>query len=221
MKSQQRHDIYTEVHKGLRREICAWVGRLGQLDASNQQVVQESRSFFGQLADLLRDHAHHEDKWVNPMLETCDAELARRLEQEHQEIEEDLSRLETLFDKIVSMGSGDCWSIQQELYRAYAEFCSRYLHHMAEEENVVMKVLHDHFDDQRLQELTNGIRESLPPEKMGAYLSIMIPAMHVEERVAMFTDMKAHAPAEAYEGVRQLAKSVLPQADWAVIENRL
>jgi hypothetical protein len=61
----------------------------------------------------------------------------------------------------------------------------------------------------------------IPPDQMAAYLTIMLPAMNVEDRVELLSGMRAGAPPEAFAGVMALAGAVLPAADAVQLRTRL
>ncbi|MDH5356462.1 MAG: hemerythrin domain-containing protein [Gammaproteobacteria bacterium] len=216
-----RHDIYQDIHKGIRRELCDWVGRLGRLDAGGLGEVKQVRDSFSRFAELLRLHAHHEELHVHPLLNSVDERIVVNLEKDHEVLDKSFSEIETLFDRLIEANQDDSWQIQQLLYSHYSLFCSQYLQHMSDEETLAMPMLQANFSDQELMALTMQIRQSLPPETMGEFLKIMIPAMHIEERVSLFKGLQEGAPEEIYQGVCQLAGSVLDTPEWLAVQGRL
>ena len=62
---------------------------------------------------------------------------------------------------------------------------------------------------------------SIPPEVMAASLSIMLPAMNVDDRTELLTGMQHGAPPEVFAGVWQLTGTVLQPADYAALGTRL
>ncbi len=70
-------------------------------------------------------------------------------------------------------------------------------------------------------ELHKAIVGSIPPEEMALSLSLMLPAMNVDDRTELLGGMRAEAPAPVFEGVWNLAASVLDRADLAAVATRL
>ena len=91
-------------------------------------------------------------------------------------------------------------------YYQLAGFIGRYFVHMSTEEHDVMPYLQDRMSDPELMDVQNQLRASIPPPRMADYLRLMIPAMNIQERTAMFSGMKAFAPPEALKGACKLAE---------------
>jgi len=217
----ERFDLYTEVHKGLRRELCSWIGRLGRLNAENREDIAQARSDFDGLAALLATHAGHEEKWVHPYLAKCAPELSDDLEREHEETDVLFDAAADAFDSLAESSTAESWGLQQELYRKFSVFTGQYLTHLAREENEAMRVLQEHHSDDELMALSGQLLGSIPPDVMAKFLTVMIPAMSVKERVIMLGGMKETAPPPAFEGVCGLAANVLSPAEWTDVRGRV
>lgn len=216
-----RVDLYTEVHKGIRRELCDWVGRIGRLDAENAAEVAQARLDFSKLSSMLSTHAQHEELWVHPLLSACAPDLESELEREHSEHDVRFDAVVDAFDRLNGGGSDAPWALQQTLYRKFAEFCGHYLVHLGREEDEAMPALQERHSDDELLGVSAEIRDSTPPKEMAGFLAVMIPAMNVEERVSMLGGMKANAPKEAFDGVCALASNVLNSDEWTVVRRRV
>jgi len=217
----ERVDVYTEVHKGLRRELGNWVGRIGRLDAENGHEIKQAHSDFQALSTMLTTHAKHEERWVHPLLSACAPDLVVDLEREHNEHDARFDAAVEDFDKLKDGNSDAPWALQQSLYRKFSSFCGHYLVHLGREEDEAMPALQRAHSDEELLGLSAEIRGSTPPADMGIFLSAMIPAMNVEERVLMFGGMKVNAPKEVFDGVCGLASNVLNNDEWGVICDRV
>ena len=62
---------------------------------------------------------------------------------------------------------------------------------------------------------------SIPPDEMAQTLSMMLPAMNVDDRTELLAGMQAGAPPEAFAAVVGLAGSVLTAADFGAVARRL
>jgi len=62
---------------------------------------------------------------------------------------------------------------------------------------------------------------SIPPEEMAKSLALMLPAMNVDDRTEMLGGIQLAAPAEVFEPVWGLARSVLTTSDGNALARRL
>ncbi len=62
---------------------------------------------------------------------------------------------------------------------------------------------------------------TLTPEQSAMSLSLMLPAMNIDDRSELLGGMRAHAPAEVFEGVWGLTGSVLTVPDLRDLGKRL
>jgi len=69
--------------------------------------------------------------------------------------------------------------------------------------------------------LNQTIVASIPPDEMAKSLALMIPAMNVDDRAELLGGMQQGAPAEVFNGVWGLVKSVLVPADASALGRRL
>ena len=69
--------------------------------------------------------------------------------------------------------------------------------------------------------INQAIIASIPPDEMAIGLSLMIPAMNIDDRTEMLGGMKAGAPPEVFAGVWGLVGSVLPSDDYTALAARV
>jgi len=62
---------------------------------------------------------------------------------------------------------------------------------------------------------------SLTPAEVAQSGALMLPAMHVEDRVELLGGMQAGAPPEVFAGMMGLAQSVISPADYTQVATRL
>lgn len=62
---------------------------------------------------------------------------------------------------------------------------------------------------------------SIPPSEMAQSLALMLPAMNAHDRAELLGGMQPGAPAEVFEGVVGLARSVLSEEAFASVSGRL
>jgi hypothetical protein len=108
-----------------------------------------------------------------------------------------------------------------DLYLDLASFTSAYLAHQEVEERVLMPALWNALGIEPLMEMHGAILSSISPDDMGRSLSMMLPAMNIDDRTEMLGGMRATAPAPAFPGVCALAKQVLKASDFEALSQRL
>ncbi|MDH5693557.1 MAG: hemerythrin domain-containing protein, partial [Gammaproteobacteria bacterium] len=187
---------------------------------NNKDSLKRLVDTFGLTYNLLETHAHSEDSYVEPLVKECNADTAVKLADAHQRLEKDIS---TLLARVEGLDAQqeDATEQGRSLYLDLSRFVGEYLQHIADEEQIVSPLLWEHFDDQKLMEVSATIRANLPPPVMGNFLSLMIPAMNHNERVIMFSGMKQAAPPEVFDGVCKLGQNVLAAADWERLDNTI
>ncbi|HEY3484888.1 MAG TPA: hypothetical protein VGK49_05855, partial [Ilumatobacteraceae bacterium] len=107
------------------------------------------------------------------------------------------------------------------LYLELSGFTSAYLAHQLVEERVVMPSLEQAIGPDEVFGLHNAIISSIPPEEMASGLSMMLPAMNLDDRAELLAGMRMSAPPEAFGAVVGLARSVLRPVDFDALATRL
>jgi hypothetical protein len=212
-----RFDIYREVHKGVRKALFDLAIQSGNTDFSSAEPLKRLREQFTLTKNLLEVHAHCEDTYVEPLLRQCDAPVAARFAAAHTALETTVSHLQGLLDTF-DINRTDVAEHSQRFYLELTRFIGEYLQHIADEEQQLMPLLWERFDDAALLEVETTVRASLPPPVMANFLSVMIPAMNHHERTGLLTGMKQMAPPEVFDGVCQLSQNVLSEHDWARLD---
>ncbi len=215
-----RADLYTEVHKGLRRALTTLLNDAGRLDVTNPEAVRNFNEGLNFLTGLLAEHAKNEDTFVQPLLDPAETDLAANIETAHQEIASEISAMEEAYQQLAEADADQVLALGKSAYYHLAGFVGSYFVHMSTEELQVMPYLQWRMSDEELMDITAKLRGSIPPPRMGDYLKLMIPAMNIQERTAMFGGMKAFAPPEALEGASNIAAAVLDEGEWKDLRER-
>jgi hypothetical protein len=132
-----------------------------------------------------------------------------------------MAQLEILSDRSVDAEPARRRAMLHRLYLGLASFTSDYLKHQAFEELEVNPALAVALAPEELLAIDQAIIASVPPDLMAMGLTVMIPAMNVEDRTELLGGMQAGAPQEVFDGVIGLVQTVLRPADYAAITARL
>jgi hypothetical protein len=213
-------DLYKDIHKAIRVELFSVTAEAGRLDPSQEIARAALASHVHDVVDLLVGHAEHEDGAIQPVLEARLPQLAERIETEHVVLEARMAELEEMA-QAATRTAGDPVAEVHRIYLALASFTGAYLEHQDVEERVVMPALEAEVGIEEVVRIHGAILAGITPDEMARSLSLMIPAMNVDDRTAMLGGMRASAPAEAFEGVWSLVRSVLEPTDVEALARRL
>jgi hypothetical protein len=215
------YDIYRNVHKGIRLEMFAVTTALGSLDPDDTEACRAFDARFRGLELLLAKHAMHEDEHLEQAITDALGDHAAQLAVDHVVLEAHVERIGRIIDVALTATGADRRAAFHMAYLELAAFVGAYLQHQDDEERVVMRALDATFATEVLAQLDGAIVASIPPEILGRFLAIMLPGMNVLDRCELLSEIRAHAPSEAFAGVWALAGDVLPTRDYLTVAHRL
>jgi len=215
------YDFYSNIHKGLRSSLFQTTTAAGSADSSDDcaraQLVEQVRG----LAFLLEVHAEHEDEFVVPALEVHAPELAEVIHVVHPQLARRVGDFTNLAAEVQTTSGPRARAAVHTLYLELASFTSAYLEHQNFEERECMYALADAMPVEELVAIDTAIVASIPPDQMAQGLSVMFPAMNVDDRVEMLAGMREGAPLAVFAGICALAESVLTPEAWKATATRL
>lgn len=184
-------DIFTNVHKGIRKalfEACAALGRAGE-DPERSVVARKL------LRDALRFVAHHgenEDVLLVPLLEATAGTIAARMRAGHEGIDRVLGPLMAAVDVAPT----------NELYGRTCELVAVYLEHMGEEERALEPGIRAALTVDALVGFGRASVERTAPADQAMMLGWMLPAMTREDAEGFL----GRLPPAVAERLRPLAR---------------
>jgi hypothetical protein len=214
-------DLYKDIHKGIRSELFELTVTAGRLDPSRSEDRAALAGHLGAVVSLLIDHAEHEDGAVQPSIEEHLPALAERIAADHDALEARMVTLQEMADAAVGAAPARQQADIHRLYLELGSFTGAYLAHQDLEECVVMPALDRAIGVEAVAAIHGAIIAGIPPGEMARALSVMFPAMNVDDRTALLEGTRANAPAEAFEANWGLARSVLATDDVAALASRL
>jgi hypothetical protein len=215
------HDLYKDIHKAIRSELFAVVGDAGRLDPDDRQGRAALADQVRDVVAMLASHAEHEDGAIQPVLSEHLPVLAEMIEADHVSLDARTEHLVSMASAAVDAPASARRARLHHLYLELGSFTSAYLEHQDVEERVVMPALESAVGVDAVVALHEAILGTIPPEEMSRTLALMLPAMNLDDRVEMLGGMQANAPAEVFEGVWNLAGSVLAVPDRVALGRRL
>lgn len=215
------HDLYKDIHKGIRTELFALTAAAGQTDPGDRTARGALAAHVADAHRLLELHAEHEDGAIQPLVELHLPDVAEQVALDHLGLEARSEGLVALAAAAVDARASDQRRLVHQLYLDLASFTSSYLAHQDLEERVLMPRLEQAIGVEAIVAVHQQILGTIAPEQMAQFLALMLPAMNLEDRVEMLGGMLAEAPAPVFEGVWSLAGSVLAPADRNALAARL
>ncbi len=212
-------DVYRDIHKGLRAELFGLVGRSGSLELADDAERHDLGRHLHSTIALLESHAHHEDDAIHPVLVEDHGDLVERLDDDHARFDAHLTAFAEVADGLLRAPVDR--PARQALYLELSAFTAAYLDHIDFEERIVMPALEDTIGPGGVEAVLGQIIGSIPPDMMTASLTVMLPALDLDDRADLLGGMRASAPPEAFDGVISLARSVLHRADFDRLADRL
>jgi hypothetical protein len=213
-------DLYREIHKGLRLALFTTTTRAGSTDPAEEADIAALLSEWRDTEFVLRGHHHHEDDFVDTLIDEHASDLRTKVNEDHVAVERMLDELDAEARALSDTAGSERGAHLRRFYLNLARFTAVYLDHMAYEEEVVMPALNAALSDAELADVTAAIRGSVPPPDMCVFMRYMVPGMNLDERADMLSDMHANAPADVFELFRSAAEAALSPAEYRTLAER-
>jgi hypothetical protein len=214
-------DLYKDIHKGIRAELFRVTASAGSLDPAERCAREELAADVRNLFHVLMSHAEHEDDFVQPILEAHVPDLAAVIAVHHPRLEARMVDIQTRVDRAATAPAPEQRVRVHDAYRELAAFTGSYLEHQDFEERDVMPALEQAIGVDAVLELDHTIVASIPPDEVATGLSLMLPAMNVDDRTELLGGMRVGAPPEVFAGVWALTGSLLAEEELRTLATRL
>lgn len=221
MQPTARFDIYAFIHKGLRACFAHTLVAVGRLDWTDNEEVEAVTNDVADLLSFCLAHLAKENKFVHPAMESRRPGSSRQGSHDHEQHEHDIAQLTALLDTLRRLPALRREAAAHELYRELTRFVAENLEHMAMEEREHNRVLWETHSDAEIRAIEGAIVASLTPEDRRISTGWMLRAMNAGERAGFLGAIRANAPAEAFEGMLQAARALLPARDRQKLEAAL
>ena len=209
-----RLDLYAPIHKALRSMMSDTLGRIGRIDVTDADDLQQGLAQLEALLSLCESHVRHENDFMHPAIEARRPAGSARIAQEH---EEHLQSIAELRDEAAALRSApaDAQAMRAlRLYRHLALFVAANFQHMHIEETAHNAALWTHYSDAELMQLHGRLLASIDPREHLVVARWMVPALTPAERAAVVGGMKAEAPPEAFLGLLAHIRPHLDDRAW-------
>ena len=215
MTSQQRFNLYAQIHKGLRACMSEVLMTVGRVDPHDDSDIDDAAAAVRGLVDFARDHLKHEEQLIHPALEARRPGSSAETHSDHQHHLESFGLIERSLRAVeLSQGAERAGAVQR-LYRQLALFVSANFEHMHVEETENHAVLCAAYSEEEILELHRKIVAAVQPAALMVALRWMIPASSAPERAALLAGMQRDAPPQVFAAVLEMIRPHLAARDWA------
>lgn len=213
---ETRHDFYHAIHKALRLGHCRMLEALGSHNYADDGRTAALMTELRGILALGRTHLESENREIHAALEQRVPGASAHAAEDHEEHERSFREIEDLIGAVEAKSGHARERAGRALYKRYAVFAAHDLEHMNEEETELLAVLHKAFTDEELLGIEGRIVSAIPPQKMAAYMALMVPALNHGERVDLLSKLKKAMPEPVFNGLlSDTIRPSLPAKDYA------
>src|ERR1700759_4882484 len=214
-----RFNSFLFVHKGLRAMLYDASLTLQQTDFSMSAEAEKALTKVDNVLFVFDRHAHHEDSFVNPMVEKFDPELAHAFEKEHVEdhrLGNCLKNLLTIFENaLLPEEKAICGSA---IIKSFTEFLVFNLQHMAKEEHLLNQALWKHYTDEQIMEMNNKLVASIPPQEMQNVARWMLRGVSTTDAIQWLKGVKHSAPAFVFNNLMHMVQEEFSETRFSIVQ---
>ncbi len=216
-----RPNLYAAVHKGLRAFMGDALVAIGRADPTDAQDLASALEQVRDLLEIALSHLEHEDRFMHTAMEACSPGSSERTADDHLGHLEAIAALRAGLARVEDSAPQARGAAIDALYRRLARFVAENFEHMEIEETHNMAVLWNALDDTQLEAIHDAIIRAIPPLTMARFQRWILPAVSHPERLGMLAQMRANAPAPAFEGAIAIARERLSQREFAKLAREL
>jgi hypothetical protein len=216
-----RFDMYTGIHKALRAFMADTLLTVGRMDPDDEQDLADVSARVLQLLGLCSGHIAHENAFVHAAIEARAPGASDLIAGEHEEHVRHLAELGAQVARLQCAPAAQRHAAALALYRALSLFVADNFQHMHVEETAHNAVLWARYTDAELLAIHDALVASIPPGEMMAIARWLVPFLNPVERFHLMADMRAKAPAPAFEAIVTAVRPHLHAAEWQKLARAL
>ena len=189
-----RLDLFTPLHKGLRAAMFGAVCAVARADFRDES---ESRAALAAVTDLLAflaEQAAHADAVLWPEIAAAGPELGASLRSDRARVAGVETKCADLVERIAEASGVARLALARRLHASLALLCAELLVHMDRLETQGNRLLWAHRSDAELRTLESRIVALIAPERLGAWLALIVPSCCAPERDAILDRLRDGLP---------------------------
>jgi hypothetical protein len=216
-----RFDMYGGIHKAVRAFMADTLVAVGRMDVDDAGEAAGTADRVMQLLDFCSAHLAHENQFVHAAIEARAPGASAAIAHDHEEHVQEIGALAAAVAALGRAQGPQRHALAQSLYRQLARFIAANLEHMHVEETAHNAVLWTHYTDEELVRIHDELVASIPPEQMMVTARWLVPFLSPVERAGLLADIRAKAPAPAFEALLGVSRPHLTRAEDAKLARAL
>ena len=209
-----RFDLYSGIHKALRALMADTLLAVGRMDVDDKLEMAQVTERVLVLLEVCASHLQHENDFVHKAIEARAPGASEAIAHDHTDHVKHIARLGEVVAMVRGAAPGRRAALTQALYRGLSLFIADNFQHMQVEETAHNAVLWARYSDAELVAIHDALVASIPPEEMMLIARWLVPFMNPAERVAMLADLRAKAPAAAFDAILATVHPHLTAQEW-------
>ncbi|MDB5251057.1 MAG: hypothetical protein JWP27_226 [Flaviaesturariibacter sp.] len=218
----QRHNIFNQIHKGLRALLFDTALHLQRTDFTNEVEAEEALNKVREAVLLFDEHAQKEDAFVLPAIAEFEPSVVATFQAEHVK---DMALSNQLTASVETFFLQDAPAQKilagQQLTRSFMAFTVFNLEHMAKEEDLVNTILWRYYSDEVILGMQQEIVRNTTPWLNDFFSKWMLRGINTAEATSWLQAVQATAPDVVFQTLLNKAAEELPGARFERIASAL
>jgi hypothetical protein len=212
MNAGSRHDFFTVIHKGQRKELFAATVLAGTINWEDAAAAGNFVAFWSKVSTMLEAHAAHEHNHFFPLLDGRAHEIVAHAEAAHEELSHELIDL----SEAIAVAAGErSQQLGLAVYRQVSAFVASYLLHILDEETIVMPAIWQHCTDSEINVARLAFQADQSEAGIIRSRRAVLTAITDAERTKMALGIQRGSTAEAFDSFMSDARQLLEPAEWS------
>jgi len=211
MNAGSRHDLFTVIHKGQRKELFAVTVLAGTINWEDATAANDFVAVWSKLTSMLEAHAAHEHKHFFPLLAQHAPEMVVQVEAAHEDLEHQLI---ALTDTITVAAGRQSREHGLAIYRQISAFVANYLLHILDEETVVMPAIWQHCTDAEINAARVAFQADQSPAGVVRSRRAILTAITQAELVTTALGVQHGSTDEVFKAFMTDANQLLEPPEW-------
>ncbi len=220
--TQTRYNTFNLIHKALRSAMYDAANTLQRTDFSNREQGWTAIRKVERVLFYFDEHAKHEDNFILPAIQRYNAKLVDDFEREHV-TDHALSKNinDYIIDWKVTYDEEEMVELGSSIFYEFNEFIAFNLYHMNKEENLLNKVLWEHYSDLEIIQIQQALVQSIEPAVLAEQSKWMIRSINDAELTQWISGIRIAAPEHAFLALVRMIESELPAERWAYLKDAI
>lgn len=206
-----RYNSFYQVHKALRAMLYETAIELQRTDFNNNEEAMAVLSSITTIVNVFDKHAYNEDQYVFAAVTQYEPSIVDSFEQEHVKDHELAVQLRTLINIYPTLETDDEKNqLGSAMRKAFIDFMTFNLVHMAKEEDVINNLLWRYYTDDQIKAIERKIISNQTPESTAIVWKWMLHGLSNLEITNWLRAVEKNAPEVVFNNLFATAEKELP-----------